>query len=170
MIARMAIVLAMVIGGRRMGVGSRQNRYSHPGQWRSDHRRDRGACSRPARIQDRRCWHHIFRVGQHCTGPIRASVRCQHLGWPPVSWAASDGAAIGQSWLPEAERGCDVADARGHRHQRNREEVLGAQLDGSVDAGFNYTRSSGIAQTTLNSNTVYRRPALPVPAHHVRAQ
>jgi hypothetical protein len=33
------------------------------------------------------------------------------------------------------------------------------QLDGSVDAGFNYTRSSGIAQTALNSNTVYRRPA-----------
>jgi hypothetical protein len=34
-----------------------------------------------------------------------------------------------------------------------------AKLEGSVDAGFTYTRSSGIAQTTLNSNTVYRRPA-----------
>jgi hypothetical protein len=27
---------------------------------------------------------------------------------------------------------------------------------GSVDAGFNYTRSSGIAQTTVNTNTIYR--------------
>ncbi len=34
-----------------------------------------------------------------------------------------------------------------------------ARLDGSVDAGFTYTRSSGIAQTTLNSDTVFRRPA-----------
>lgn len=33
------------------------------------------------------------------------------------------------------------------------------KLDGSVDAGFNYTQSSGIAQATLNSDTVYRRPA-----------
>ena len=33
------------------------------------------------------------------------------------------------------------------------------KLDGSVDAGFNYTQSSGIAQMTLNSDTVYRRPA-----------
>jgi hypothetical protein len=34
-----------------------------------------------------------------------------------------------------------------------------AKLDGSIEAGFTYTRSSGIAQTTINSNTVYRRPA-----------
>jgi Protein of unknown function, DUF481 len=34
-----------------------------------------------------------------------------------------------------------------------------AKLDGSVDAGFTYTESSGIAQTTLNTNTVYHRPA-----------
>jgi hypothetical protein len=33
------------------------------------------------------------------------------------------------------------------------------KLEGSVDAGFTYTQSSGIAQTTLNSETVYRRPA-----------
>lgn len=34
-----------------------------------------------------------------------------------------------------------------------------SQLDGSVSAGFNYTRSSGIAQTTFNTDTRYRRPA-----------
>jgi hypothetical protein len=34
-----------------------------------------------------------------------------------------------------------------------------SKLDGSVDAGYNYTRSSGVAQFNLNSDTVYRRPA-----------
>lgn len=33
------------------------------------------------------------------------------------------------------------------------------RLDGSIDAGFNYTRSSGVAQLNLNWDTVYRRPA-----------
>jgi hypothetical protein len=33
------------------------------------------------------------------------------------------------------------------------------QLDGSIDAGFSYTRSSGIAQLNVNWDTVYRRPA-----------
>lgn len=40
-------------------------------------------------------------------------------------------------------------------------ETLGrsfwAQLQGSVGAGFNYTRSSGVSQFTLNSDTTYRR-------------
>jgi hypothetical protein len=33
------------------------------------------------------------------------------------------------------------------------------KLDGSIDAGFSYTRSSGVAQLNLNSDTVFRRPA-----------
>lgn len=33
------------------------------------------------------------------------------------------------------------------------------KLDGSFDVGFNYTRSSGIAQLNVNSTTSYRRPA-----------
>ena len=33
------------------------------------------------------------------------------------------------------------------------------QLDGSIDAGFSYTRSSGVAQLNLNSDTVYRELA-----------
>jgi len=33
------------------------------------------------------------------------------------------------------------------------------KLDGSIDAGFNYTQSSGIGQMTLNSDSIYRRPA-----------
>jgi hypothetical protein len=32
------------------------------------------------------------------------------------------------------------------------------QLDGSIDAGFSYTRSSGVAQLNFNSDTVYRKP------------
>jgi hypothetical protein len=34
-----------------------------------------------------------------------------------------------------------------------------SKLDGSIDAGFSYTRSSGVAQLNVNSSTVYRRPA-----------
>jgi putative salt-induced outer membrane protein YdiY len=33
------------------------------------------------------------------------------------------------------------------------------KLDGNVDAGFSYTRSSGIAQLNVNSQVVYRKPA-----------
>jgi Protein of unknown function, DUF481 len=33
------------------------------------------------------------------------------------------------------------------------------KLDGAIDAGFSYTRSSGVAQLNVNSNTVYRKPA-----------
>ena len=33
------------------------------------------------------------------------------------------------------------------------------RLDGSVDMGANYTQSSGVGTLTLNSDTVYRRPA-----------
>ena len=34
-----------------------------------------------------------------------------------------------------------------------------AMVDGTLDAGFTYTRSSGIAQFTLNSNTAFRLPS-----------
>ena len=33
------------------------------------------------------------------------------------------------------------------------------QLDGSIDAGFSYTRSSGVAQLSVNSDIVYRKLA-----------
>ena len=36
---------------------------------------------------------------------------------------------------------------------------LWARLDGSIDAGFTYTRSSGIAQFNLNSEITFHRPA-----------
>ena len=34
-----------------------------------------------------------------------------------------------------------------------------SKLDGSVDAGFSYTKSSGVAQTNFNSDTRYDQPA-----------
>lgn len=34
-----------------------------------------------------------------------------------------------------------------------------SKLDGSIDAGFSYTKSSGVAQLNFNSDTVYKRPA-----------
>ena len=33
------------------------------------------------------------------------------------------------------------------------------RLDGSIDAGFSYTKSSGVAQLNVNSDTVYRQLA-----------
>jgi hypothetical protein len=36
------------------------------------------------------------------------------------------------------------------------------KLDGSLDIGFSYTRSSKIAQGTINSTTIYRNPAFEV--------
>ena len=33
------------------------------------------------------------------------------------------------------------------------------KIDGSIDAGFSYTRSSGVAQLNLNWDSMYRRPA-----------
>jgi Protein of unknown function, DUF481 len=36
---------------------------------------------------------------------------------------------------------------------------LWAKLDGSIDVGFSYTRSSDVAQLNLNSSTVYRSPS-----------
>jgi hypothetical protein len=34
-----------------------------------------------------------------------------------------------------------------------------SKLDGSIDAGFSYTKSSGVAQLNLDSETIYRKPA-----------
>jgi Protein of unknown function, DUF481 len=33
-----------------------------------------------------------------------------------------------------------------------------SKLDGSIDAGFNYTQSSGVGQMSLNSDSVFRQP------------
>jgi hypothetical protein len=33
------------------------------------------------------------------------------------------------------------------------------KMDGSIDAGFNYTQSSGVAQLNATWNQAYRRPA-----------
>ena len=34
-----------------------------------------------------------------------------------------------------------------------------SQLDGSFDVGFSYSRSSGVAELNLNSDTIYKKPA-----------
>jgi hypothetical protein len=34
-----------------------------------------------------------------------------------------------------------------------------SKLDGAIDAGFSYSKSSGVAQLNLNTETVYRKPA-----------
>ena len=41
-------------------------------------------------------------------------------------------------------------------------ESFWRKLDGSIDLGFSYTKSSEIAQLNLNSDTIYRKPAFQV--------
>ena len=49
-------------------------------------------------------------------------------------------------------------DAGRHHHPSRSAGASGSQLDGSIDAGFNYTQSSGVAQLNVNSDTIFRRP------------
>ena len=51
-----------------------------------------------------------------------------------------------------------AADGGGH-HRPPIGASFWSKLDGSIDAGFNYTRSSGVAQLNLNSETIYEKPA-----------
>jgi hypothetical protein len=68
---------------------------------------------------------------------------------------------------PSAERTIAVASAEGSITLQMLEVTLitpigtsfWQKLDGSFDVGFNYTRSSGVAQLYLNSETVHRKPA-----------
>ena len=80
----------------------------------------------------------------------------------------TDGTLLVGSLEPNpATEAVRLATIEGERHlpmaQITGIEPLGksfwAKLAGSVGAGFNYTRSSGVSQFTLNSDTTYRRPA-----------
>jgi hypothetical protein len=74
---------------------------------------------------------------------------------------------VGSLEANAAPQSIRVATIGGERHlpmgQVTGIEPLGksfwAKLAGSVGAGFNYTRSSGVTQFTLNSDTTYRQPA-----------
>ena len=79
----------------------------------------------------------------------------------------SDGRRLLGSLGPPASRVLAVQTAEGLASlpmtEVTRVTPIGAsfwkKLEGSVDAGFTYTHSSGVAQTTLNTDTIYRRPA-----------
>ena len=68
---------------------------------------------------------------------------------PPVQRTLSVGTVDGVVALPMAEVTRITPIGR----------TFWAKLDGTVDAGFTYTHSSGVAQTTFNTTTLFRRPA-----------
>ena len=84
-----------------------------------------------------------------------------------VEVATGDGATYLGSLAKAPSRAISVATAAGQVALRMPEVTsirpigrsFWRKLDGSIDAGFNYTRSSGVGQMTLNADVVYRRPA-----------
>jgi hypothetical protein len=125
--------------------------------------------------------------GDRITGEIlrlergRLELKTDHAGTIDVEWdkiagveatrqfevATSDGRRFLGSLGPSAARRVVIASQDTGTTLEMSEVTsiapIGAsfwtRLDGSVDAGFNYTRSSGIAQTIVNMDTVFRRPA-----------
>jgi hypothetical protein len=80
----------------------------------------------------------------------------------------TDGRQFLGSLGPSPARAINVVASDGTTFFLQMEEVtvmspIGAtfwrRLDGSIDAGFSYTRSSGVAQLNVNSDTVFRRPS-----------
>ena len=84
-----------------------------------------------------------------------------------VEVLTSDGSRYLGTLAPAASRSLAVAIAGGVVTLRMTDVTLIApigtsfwrKLDGSIDAGFNYSRSSGIAQLNLNTSTSYRKLA-----------
>jgi uncharacterized protein DUF481 len=79
----------------------------------------------------------------------------------------SDGRVFLGTLGPSPVRSMNVVATDGTNFFLQMEEVtfmtpIGAtfwrRLDGSIDVGFSYTRSSGVAQLNMNSDTVFRRP------------
>jgi hypothetical protein len=126
--------------------------------------------------------------GDTLTGEIvhldrgRLELKTDHAGTIDIDWvkvATATAArhfeittADGRRFLGSLGRGAaghlTIADAAGSVWTVPMPEVTGivrigasfwSRLDGSFDVGFSYTRASAIAQTTVNSSTVFRRPA-----------
>jgi hypothetical protein len=85
----------------------------------------------------------------------------------PVEVVTTDGRRFVGTLTAAAPRSIAVTDAGGTVSVAMREVTLitpmglsfWSKLDGAVDAGFSYTRSSGVAQLNGNWETVYRKPA-----------
>ena len=84
-----------------------------------------------------------------------------------VEVLTTDGRRFLGSLGPAADRSIAVVTSEGEVSLQMSEVTLitpigtsfWRQLDGSIDAGFSYTRSSGVAQLNVNSDTVYRQLA-----------
>ena len=83
-----------------------------------------------------------------------------------VEVGTSDGARYLGSLVKAQTRAIVISNASGEIPLQMQEvtwitpigQSFWSKLDGSIDAGFNYTQSSGVGQMTLNSNTVFRQP------------
>jgi Protein of unknown function, DUF481 len=84
-----------------------------------------------------------------------------------VEVVTTDGRRFVGTLTPAADRSIAVSGSEGTVTLAMKEVTLitpigrsfWKKLDGSIDAGFSYTQSSGVAQLNMNSNTIYRRPA-----------
>ncbi len=129
----------------------------------------------------------ILGNGDHITGEIstlsrgRLELKTDDIGTLEIEWdnvahlqavgqfevAKSDGSLYLGSLAPTTAGSLLVATADGNVSipmvDATGIDRIGrsfwAKLDGSINAGFSYTKSSGIATTTLNSDTEFRRPA-----------
>jgi hypothetical protein len=128
--------------------------------------------------------------GDHLTGEVehlqkgQLELRTDHEGRIEIEWSSivqieairqfevvtTDGRRFLGS-LGRAEPGFILVVGGGSAQALTFAEVTGItvigssfwkKLDGSLSAGLNYTRSSGVAQTNLSSDTIYRRPAFSV--------
>jgi hypothetical protein len=84
-----------------------------------------------------------------------------------VEVVTADGRRFVGSLTPAADRSIAVATLEGDVSLPMTEVTIitpigrsfWKKLDGSIDVGFSYTQSSGVAQLNFNSATIYRRPA-----------
>ena len=122
-----------------------------------NHRRYRRAGARALVTRDQRFRDDLVRVGQGCDGRSDAPVRGGHLGWPPLpGQPRTEQRRVDPDYHVNDTITLPLSEVtRIHPIGAS----LWARLEGSIDAGFTYTRSSGITQFNLNSDIVYRRPA-----------
>jgi Protein of unknown function, DUF481 len=129
----------------------------------------------------------VLNNGDRITGEIlnlsrgRVELKTDHAGTIEVEWdkivtiesrrqftvATSDGRRVvgrlGRGAARTVQLGTATGDLAMAMDEITGIEPLGqsfwTKLEGSVGAGFNYTRSSGVSQFTTNSDVTYRRPS-----------
>ena len=113
--------------------------------------------ARPARTQDRRCRGRSTSRGHRRPRWTTRGLRGRDDDPAASLWRARDPCRS----TPSGRRDPDAAAAGGHHPDYADSDGVLGEAEGEVDAGFSYTRSSGIAQANLNGDVRYRRPSSP---------